>query len=248
MKNDKQKQQVLKRLDRIYQPGTLNLIGGRPGMGKTTMAFQLATEAQLPTAYFSLEMKRDQLLLRHATGKCPEWIHLDDTASMTVETVRSKVRKLEKSQKIRWVIIDYLQLVSSSQPYPNREDEIVNIIKELKKMAGELHVAVIVLTQLMRSVLMHDDYRPTLHDVHDWERIGEWVDDVRLLHRDEYYHIVGGKRDLMEVLATECSQDSLPDLQLSCLMRTFRVISETTSRKYRTQTRSAKCSRPPKTK
>ena len=70
----------------------------------------------------------------------------------------------------------------------------------------------------MRSVLMHDDYRPTLHDVHDWERIGEWVDDVRLLHRDEYYHIVGGKRDLMEVLATECSPNSVPDLQLSCLM------------------------------
>ena len=59
MKNDKQEEQVLKRLASIYRPGTLNLIGGRPGMGKTTLAFQLATEAQLPTAYFSLEMKRD---------------------------------------------------------------------------------------------------------------------------------------------------------------------------------------------
>jgi hypothetical protein len=85
-------------------------------------------------------------------------------------------------------------------------------------MAVEQHVAVIALTQLLRTVLMHDDYRPTLQDMPNWERIGEWVDDVRLLHRDEYYHIVGGKRDLMEVLATECGQSNLPDLQLSCLM------------------------------
>ena len=126
-------QRALAQLSAIYRPGTLNLIGGRPGMGKTTLAFQLATEAQLPTAYFSLEMKRDQLLLRHAAGKCPEWIHLDDTATLTVDSIREKVRQLEKTQKIRWVIIDYLQLISSSQPSPNREDEIVNIIKELKK-------------------------------------------------------------------------------------------------------------------
>lgn len=218
MKNDKQEEHVLKRLASIYRPGTLNLIGGRPGMGKTTLAFQLATEAHLPTAYFSLKMKRDQLLLRHAAGKCPEWIHLDDTATLTVDSIREKVRQLRETYDIRWVIIDYLQLVSSSQPCPNREDEIDNIIQELKNMAGELHVAVIALTQLLRTVLMHDDYRPTLLDMPNWDRVGEWVDDVRLLHRDEYYHIVGGKRDLMEVLATECSQDSLPDLQLSCLM------------------------------
>lgn len=96
-------------------------------------------------------------------------------------------------------------------------------------------MAVIALTQLLRTVLMLDDYRPTLQDMPNWEHIGEWVDDVRLLHRDEYYHIVGGKRDLMEVLATECGQSNLPDLQLSCLMwevpfsmmRNIREISDT---------------------
>lgn len=211
-------QSALAELSAVYQPGTLNLIGGRPGMGKTTMAFHLATEAHLPTAYFSLEMRRDQLLLRYTNGKCPEWIYLEDTMPLTVELIRTKVRQLQETQVIRWVIIDYLQLMTSSQPYPNREDEILHIIKELKGMAGELQVAVIVLTQLMRTVMLHEDYRPTLQDVHDWERIGKWVDDVRLLHRDEYYHIVGCKRDLMEVLATECGQRSVPDLQLRYLM------------------------------
>ncbi len=211
-------QRALAQLSALYRPGTLNLIGGRPGMGKSTLAFQLAMENQQPTAYFSLKMKREQLLLRHSTGQCPEWIRLDDTATLTVDSIREKVRQLQETYDIRWVIIDYLQLMTSSQPYPNREDEIIHIIQELKKMAVELQVAVIALTQLLRTVLMHDDYRPTLQDMPNWEHIGEWVDDVRLLHRDEYYHIVGGKRDLMEVLATECSQDGAPDLQLSCLM------------------------------
>lgn len=211
-------QRALDQLSALYRPGTLNLIGGRPGMGKTTLAFQLVTESRQPTAYFSLKMKREQLLLRHATGQCPEYVHIDDTATLTVESVREKVQRLRKTYDIRWMVIDYLQLMVSSQLYSNREDEIVHIAKELKKMAEEFHVAVIVLTQLMRTVMMHDDYRPTLQDVHDWDRIGEWVDDVRLLHRDDYYHIVGGKRDLLEVLATECNQDSLSDLELSCLM------------------------------
>lgn len=86
-------QRALDQLSALYQPGTLNLIGGRPGMGKTTLAFQLATETHLPTAYFSLKMKRDQLLLRHSTGQCPEWIHIDDTATLTVDSIQEKVRQ-----------------------------------------------------------------------------------------------------------------------------------------------------------
>ena len=210
-------QRALAQLSALYRPGTLNLIGGRPGIGKTTMAFHLATEAHLPTVYFSLKMKSEQLLLHYATGKGPEWIHIDDTEPMTEDTIRSKVRQLQETRKIRWVIIDYLELMTSSQPFTNRGEEMAHIIQELKKMAGEFQVAVIVLTQLMRTVMMHDDYRPILQDVHDWERIGQWVDDVRLLHRDEYYHIVGGKKNLLEVLATECGQSGVPDLQLKYL-------------------------------
>ena len=210
-------QRALAQLSALYQPGTLNLIGGRPGMGKTTLAFQLATEAQLPTAYFSLKMKREQLLLRHSTGQCPEWIHLDDTATLTVDSVREKVRQLRETHDIRWVIIDYLQLMVSPIPNTDRGTELAAILEELKAMAVELQVAVIALTQLMRTVMLHDDYRPILQDVHDWERIGQWVDDVRLLHRDEYYHIVGGKKNLLEVLATERGQSGVPDLQLKYL-------------------------------
>ena len=212
-------QRALAQLSALYRPGTLNLIGGRPGMGKTTLAFQLATEAQLPTAYFSLKMKREQLLLRHSTGQCPEWIHLDDTATLTVDSVREKVRQLREIHDIRWVIIDYLQLMVSPIPNTDRGTELAAILEELKAMAVELQVAVIALTQLMRTVMLHDDYRPILQDVHDWERIGQWVDDVRLLHRDDYYNIRDGKRDTLEILATECQNGDVGNLQLTCFMR-----------------------------
>lgn len=173
-------QRTLAQLSAIYRPGTLNLIGGRPGMGKTTLAFQLVTETKLPTAYFSLEMRSDQLLIHYGNGKCPEWIHLDDTATLTVDSVWEKVRQLRETYDIRWVIIDYLQLMTSSQLYPNREGEIAHIIQELKNMAEDLHVVVIVLTQLMRTVEMRDDLRPTPQDLPNWNRIGQWVDDARL--------------------------------------------------------------------
>ncbi len=212
-------QRALTQLSALYRPGTLNLIGGRPGMGKTTLAFQLATEAQLPTAYFSLKMKREQLLLRHSTGQCPEWIHIDDTATLTVDSVREKVRQLRETHDIRWVIIDYLQLMVSPIPNTDRGTELTAILEELKAMAVELQVAVIALTQLMRTVMLHDDYRPILQDVHDWERIGQWVDDVRLLHRDDYYNIRDGKRDTLEILATECQNGDVGNLQLTCFMR-----------------------------
>ncbi len=208
-------QRALTEWSALYSPGTLNLIGGRPGMGKTTVAFQLATEARQPTAYFSLKMKREQLLLCHTHGQCPEWVHIDDTMPITMEMLCSKVRQMRETYGIRWVIIDQLQLMTSSQLYPNREEEIVHIIQELKKMAVEFQVAVIVLTQLMRTVMLHDDYRPTLQDLPNWERIRQWVDDVRLLHRDDYYHI--GKRDTMEVLATECGNGEIGDLKLKWL-------------------------------
>ena len=212
-------QRALTQLSALYRPGTLNLIGGRPGMGKTTLAFQLATEAQLPTAYFSLKMKREQLLLRHSTGQCPEWIHIDDTATLTVDSVREKVRQLRETHDIRWVIIDYLQLMVSPIPNTDRGTELTAILEELKAMAVELQVAVIALTQLMRTVMLHDDYRPILQDVHDWERIGQWVDDVRLLHRDDYYNIRDGKRGTLEILATECQNGDVGNIQLTCFMR-----------------------------
>jgi len=216
MKNDQRKQQVLSQLASIYQPGTLNLIGGRPGMGKSTVAFQLALAAHQPTLFVSLEMSRQQLLLRHTMG---EWIHIDDTVPMTAETIRTKVRQLQETDSIRWVIIDYLQLMRSSHSLPSRTAEVMAILEDLKMMAVEQQVAVIILTQVTRRVEQHADKKPTLQDICDVSSIfPSCVDDVRFLFRPDYYHIVDDNpmsgHDICEILSTECRHNDLGDLYL----------------------------------
>lgn len=216
MKNDETKHQVLCQLASIYQPGTLNLIGGRPGMGKSTVAFQLALAAHQPTLFISLEMTSQQLLLRHNTG---EWIHIDDTVPMTAETIRTKVRHMQETDSIRWVIIDYLQLVSSSHSLPSRLAEVMAILEDLKTMAVEQQVAVIVLTQLSRQVELRNDKKPTLQDIRDTgTTFPSCVDDVRLLFRADYYHVVDDNpmygQNICEILSTECRHNDLGDLHL----------------------------------
>lgn len=213
MKDDNRKQQVLTRLASIYQPGTLNIIGGRPGMGKTTVAFQLALAAHQPTLYISLEMSRQDLLLRYTMV---EWIHVDDELSMTVEMIRTKVRQLQETDSIRWVIIDYLQLVCSSQKYPSRVAESKAILEEFKTMAVERNVAVIVLSQLSQKVELRDDKKPILQDIREaGPNFSSFVDDVRLLFRADYYHIANkDSHNICEILSTECRHNDLGDLHL----------------------------------
>lgn len=216
MKNDETKHQVLCQLASIYQPGTLNLIGGRPGMGKSTVAFQLALAAHQPTLFVSLEMTSQQLLLRHNTG---EWIHIDDTVPMTAETIRTKVRHMQETDSIRWVIIDYLQLVSSSHSLPSRLAEVMAILENLKTMAVEQQVAVIALTQLTRRVEQRADKKPILQDICDVSStLPSCVDDIRFLFRPDYYHIVDDNpmsgHNICEILSTECRHNDLGDLYL----------------------------------
>ena len=83
-------------LANIYQPGTLNIIGGRPGIGKTTLAFNLAVDVDQPTVYFSLEQSAMQLRDRHSPTNGLGLIHIDDTVPMTLEVMRVKLLQIQK--------------------------------------------------------------------------------------------------------------------------------------------------------
>lgn len=148
MKNIVKNTAELKDLAQIYNPGTLNIIGGRPGAGKTTLAFRLAVEARKQTAYFSMKMTGEKLLSQHAPTDHPDWIHIEDTPSVTPSDVRQKTLQLKEKHDIRWVVVDYLQLMKASQPHTNPADRQTSILDELKKMATEQQVAVIVLSQV----------------------------------------------------------------------------------------------------
>ena len=112
-------------------------------------------------------------------------IYLDDTAGITVTQMKAKLRRMKN---LGLVIIDYLQLMSSGRRIDNRVTEISEITRQLKLMAKELNVPVIVLSQLSRSVESRTDKRPVLSDLRESGSIEQDADIVMFLYRDHYYN------------------------------------------------------------
>ncbi len=169
-----------------WQPSDLIIVAARPGMGKTaltlSMARNIAVEANIPVAFFSLEMSSVQLITRLIssetglsseklrTGRLEkhEWeqlnvkvkglekapLFIDDTPSLSIFDLRAKARRLASQHGIKLIVIDYLQLMTAggSQKGGNREQEISTISRNLKALAKELDVPVIALSQLSRAV------------------------------------------------------------------------------------------------
>lgn len=202
-----------------FQPGDLIIVGGRPGMGKTAFALNIAqhvaTELREPVAIFSLEMAKEQLVMRMLCAECKvnsskvrkgyvskdEWLRLtkasavladapifiDDSSALTVLDVRAKARRLKREKgSLALVVIDYLQLMRSRGNFERREQEISDISRSLKALAKELHVPVIALSQLNRAVEHRGgDKRPTLADLRESGAIEQDADVIIFLYKED---------------------------------------------------------------
>ena len=204
-----------------FQPGDLIIIGGRPGMGKTAFSLNIAqhvgVELGEPVAFFSLEMSKEQIVMRLLSSLAMvnasalrkgfiskrDWerltdsavrlseapIYIDDSSQMSVLEIRAKARRLKMEKgKLSLIIIDYLQLMRSRTAYDRREQEISEISRSLKAMAKELKVPVIALSQLNRSVEKTTDRRPTLANLRESGAIEQDADVIIFLYRDEVYN------------------------------------------------------------
>lgn len=166
-------------------------------------------------AVFSLEMSGEQLVQRMIaseglinsqhlrTGQLDEeeWsklimasgslantsIFIDDTPGIKMSEIRAKSRRLAKEQgNLGLIVIDYLQLIEGPRS-ESRQQEVSAISRQLKKLAKELHVPVIALSQLSRSVEQRQDKRPVLSDIRESGSIEQDADIVSFLYRDDYY-------------------------------------------------------------
>ena len=166
-------------------------------------------------AIFSLEMGAEQLVQRMLasqglinsqhlrTGQLDsdEWnklfvasglleatdIYIDDTPGIKISEIRGKSRKLAKEKgNLGLIVIDYLQLIEGGKS-ESRQQEVSFISRQLKKLAKELHVPVIALSQLSRSVEQRQDKRPVLSDIRESGSIEQDADIVAFLYRDDYY-------------------------------------------------------------
>ena len=200
------------------QKSDLIILAARPSMGKTSFALDIirnvAVLAKTPTAIFSLEMSKDQLVDRLLSaqsdvnlskirtgylaeedferigeamgilGEAP--IFIDDAAGANIMEVRTKSRRLQGEHGIGLIVIDYLQLMSGKNT-DNRVQEVSEISRSLKILARELNVPVIALSQLSRSVEQRPDKVPQLSDLRDSGSIEQDADVVLFIYREDMY-------------------------------------------------------------
>lgn len=126
-------------------------------------------------------------------------IYIDDHASANVMGMRTMARRLEAEHGLDLLIIDYLQLMESSRYSDNRVQEVSDISRNLKKLALELNVPIIALSQLSRAIEMRTGQRPKLSDLRESGSIEQDADVVMFLHRKPYESEDGRRPEVMEV-------------------------------------------------
>ncbi len=210
----------LDKLTAGFQPSDLIIIAGRPSMGKTALALNIvqhvAIAQGIPTAFFSLEMSKEQLALRMLCSEArvdaqrvrtgflseEDWnrlimaadplaeakIFIDDTPALPILEMRAKARRLKSEHGLGLVVVDYLQLMRGRHNVERREQEISEISRSLKAMAKELDVPVIALSQLNRKVEDRPNKRPQMSDLRESGAIEQDADVIAFIYRDEVYN------------------------------------------------------------
>lgn len=117
-------------------------------------------------------------------------LYIDDTPALSIGAVRTRARRLKRQHGLDFLIVDYLQLLrgsGSKQSESNRVQEVSEITRGLKAIAKELHIPVLALSQLSRSVEQRDDKKPMLSDLRESGSIEQDADVVMFVYREEYY-------------------------------------------------------------
>jgi replicative DNA helicase len=124
-------------------------------------------------------------------------IYIDDTPALPISEMMRKCRQLKQQHQIGLIVVDYLQLMtaSASGKMVSREQQISEISRNLKALAKELHVPIIALSQLNRSVEGRQDKRPMLSDLRESGAIEQDADIITFLYRDSYYEQMKGGSD-----------------------------------------------------
>lgn len=150
--------------------------------------------------------------------------YIDDSGGLTVSEIRRKCRKLKNSDDgLDLIIIDYLQLLSSSAKYAGqRVQEVSEISRDIKKLAMELDIPVIALAQLSRSVEQRKggDSKPKLSDLRESGSIEQDADIVLFLHSDEYGKYDGNINRKIDLLVAKHRAGSTGTVNLLFKMNT----------------------------
>tara|TARA_B100000131_G_scaffold81846_2_gene78865 strand:+ start:107879 stop:109237 length:1359 start_codon:yes stop_codon:yes gene_type:complete len=211
-----------KKLDKMtagLQSSDLIILAARPGMGKTSFSLNIVLNAAitngLNVGFFSLEMTKEQLMMRMLSSKskinfskirtgflsdneldsiknCSNSfersnIYIDDTPAINSLELRSRARRLKSDKGLDLLIVDYLQLMRGITRSDNREREIAEISSALKSLAKELQIPIIAISQLSRQTEARTDKKPQLSDLRESGALEQDADMVLFIHRGDAY-------------------------------------------------------------
>jgi replicative DNA helicase len=203
------------------QTGDLIIVAARPSMGKTALCLNIAQKAAIQeraiVAFFSLEMSKEQLLMRMLSSQASidatrlrngslsqrDWprlaeaigelsdtrLFIDDTPGIGVLEMRAKLRRLAVEQKgLDLIVVDYLQLMGGgTRRNENRQQEVSQISRDLKSLAKEFNCPVLALSQLSRAPEARNPPKPMMSDLRESGSIEQDADVVAFIYREDYY-------------------------------------------------------------
>lgn len=175
------------------------------------------TQAELAMRIMSSESKISGSDIRIGNLKPKEWddmlntvescgdvpLFIDETSSLTIAALQERAKRIKKVKDLKLVVVDYLQLLaSSSSKASNREQEIADISRGLKRLAKDISCPVIALAQLNRSVESRAEKRPMLSDLRESGAIEQDADNVLFIHRPSVYD-KNEKQDVAEIIVAK---------------------------------------------
>ena len=204
--------------------GNLVILAARPSVGKTTIAMQIAQAASADrnrTLVFSLEMTKQELVQRliQSTGLISQyqfctntidWENYEKAISQVINgdllindeayninEIRQKIVMSCQMQKIKMVMIDYLQLIKGANPRLSKADQVGELTSILKQTAKQCNIPILVLAQLNRASAS-ENRSPQLYDLRDSGSIEQDADIVVMLERskDDMGAIIDNKIDM----------------------------------------------------
>jgi len=219
------------------QKTDLIIVAARPSMGKTALCLTIAQNAAVQenavVAIFSLEMSKEQLVMRMLSSEAridahrfrsghlmrEEWgrlaggieslsrakLFIDDTAGLSVLEMRAKARRLAAEQKkLDLIVVDYLQLMTAGgRRTESRQQEVSQISRELKALAKELNVPVVALSQLSRAPEARNPPKPLMSDLRESGSIEQDADVVAFIYREDYYHETDENKGMAELIISK---------------------------------------------
>lgn len=194
------------------QHSDLVVIAADTSQGKTSLAIKMAMNANTPIAFYSLEMKKEQIAARmlsiesgipanelqfvrmpdnlmqnidsSITRLADRPIYFDDRSTSNIDTILTSIRTMKVRYGIDGAIVDYLQILTVNRREANKEQQMAEAARRLKNLAKELDIWIIALSQLNRET---QGTIPTLARLRDSGQIAEAADTVMLIYRPEVY-------------------------------------------------------------